>query len=129
MKLLSFLAATLAVIFCLTAPVAAASLDRVGIKLDGESTWIVGVRFVSPQTGAITVTTEDYVKGRAIDSSVLVLPAGSFDPAVRSSAFSWARGYFDTVLADFESGDMVEEIVGYDCSGPIIEKHRERNNW
>jgi len=71
----------------------AASLERVGAKVAGASAFVPAILFVSPQHGAVTITTEDMARGRAIEGAEVV-PAGSFDPTSARSAVAYIQARF-----------------------------------
>lgn len=84
-----------------TAAASAASLERVGVKVAGEPSFVAGVQIVDQANGIRIFTTEAMLGGRAAENpDVIVLPAGTFNPANAISSLRWARanigGHIDT---------------------------------
>lgn len=90
---MKLLLTTAAILAATTFAAGAASIERVGAKVNGESTWVPAVRFVSPRHGAVTITTETYADGRAIEGAEIA-PAGSFDPTRPASAIAYIQARF-----------------------------------
>ena len=130
------------ILFSLAAALAAtaapaASIERVGAKVTGESTWVSAIRVVTP-AGADTITTEDFARGRDLGDTIIA-PAGSFNPAYLPSAIAWVRANYGGPLHLQVGGDInsyvtvatpgIDGTLGTADDGTTRRGVRGHDNW
>lgn len=97
---------TAAAILAISAATAnAASVERVGAKVAGESAWVTAIQFVSQEHGLVKITTETEARGRSIENTEVV-PAGTFNPANMASAIAYIQARYGVTPGTGTGGDV-----------------------